>query len=178
VKTVGLAAAACVVLAVVAGCGADGMSRANANAISPAAAPSEPPAKITNRVAKFGEQRPAGDALLVTVSSPRSFTPGDTAYPRSPRAAAFDVTIENQGNATYRPAQLVVKTSTVDGKRMAPLVDAVQGYSGVMGGELQPGRTTRLTLAFAVPADVVNLVVTVQPNAGTATVTAEFEGVA
>jgi hypothetical protein len=178
VKTVALAAAACVVLAVVTGCGAEGMSQANANGISPAAAPSEPPAKIASRISKFGEQRPAGDSLLVTVSSPRSFAPGDTAYPHSPRAAAFDVTIENQGGTTYRPSQLVVKVSTVDGKRMAPLVDAVQGYSGVMGGEVQPGRATRLTLAFAVPADVVNLVVTVQPNAGLATVTAEFEGYA
>jgi hypothetical protein len=176
VKSVGLAAAACVLLAVTAGCGAEGMSRASATLISPAAEPSEAPAKIANRVARFGERRAAGESLVVTVSAPKSFVPGDTAYPRAPRAAAFDVTIENQGSNTYRPSQLVVKASTVDGKRLAPVVDAAQGYSGVVGGEVQPGRTARLTLAFAVTADPVDLVVTVQPNAATATATAEFEG--
>jgi hypothetical protein len=176
VKSVGLAAAACVLLALVSGCGAEAMNRASATGIVPAAAPSEPPAKVTSRTAKFGEQRAVGEFLLVTVSAPRSFVPGETAYPRAPRAAAFDITIENQGSRSYRPSQLVVKVSSVDGKRMAPVVDAVQGYSGVVGGEVQPGRTTQLTLAFAVPVDPVDLVVTVQPNAGMTTVTADFEG--
>ncbi len=172
----GLAAVACALLALTAGCGADGMNRADAKVVSQAAAPSEAPVKVASGLAKWGEQRPAGDALLVTVSSPRSFEPGATAYPKAPRAAGFDITIENVGTAVYRSSQLVVQASTSDGKRMVAVVDATQGYSGVLAGEVQPGRTARLSMAFALPADQVNVVVTVQSNVTQATTTAEFEG--
>jgi hypothetical protein len=177
VRTVGLAAVACVLLALVTGCGADVMSTANANAVSPAAAP---PAAIADRPAKFGERRPAGNSLVVTVSAPKPFVPGDTAYPRAPRAAAFEIAIENQGSRTYRPSQLMVKAATVDGQAMVAVVDTAQGYNGVVGAgtEVMPGRSTRLTVAFALPADQVDLRVTVQPDATTAVARAEFEGIA
>jgi hypothetical protein len=117
---------------------------------------------------------------MVTVSAPKSFVPGDTAYPRAVRAAAFEVAIENQGDRTYRPSQLVVKATTVDGQAVLPIVDTAQGYTGVVGAgaEIAPGRTTRLTLAFALPADPVDLLVTVQPDATAAGVRAEFGGTA
>jgi hypothetical protein len=179
VRTVGLAAAACVLMALATGCGPSVMSSASATEVSQAGAPA-PPAAIADRPAKFGEQRDAGDELMVIVAVQRSFVPGDTAYPKSPRAAAFDFALENHSNRNYRPAQLVVKASTQDGKRIEPLVDTAQGYTGVIaaGSEVvAPGKATRLTMAFALPADPVDLVVTVQPTAGTVALPAEFEGV-
>ncbi|TCO62528.1 hypothetical protein [Actinocrispum wychmicini] len=175
-RTVGLAAAACVLLALASGCGADVMHSASATEVAPVAAP---PAAISDQPGRFGDRRDAGDSLMVTVSAPRSFVPGETAYPQAPRAAAFEIALENQSNRLYRPSQLVVNVATADGKPVVPLVDAAQGYPGVIGSEpLAPTKSTRLTLAFALPADPVALVVTVQPSAATLTLPAEFEGTA
>jgi hypothetical protein len=177
VRTVKPAAVACVLLALLTGCGAQVMSTASATTgVSRAAAP---PVAVADRPATFGDRRDAGDSLLVTVSQPRSFTPGDTATPRTARGAAFEFALENQGTRMYRPSQLVVRVATVDGRPVPPLVDNAQGYTGTIGSEiLAPGRTTRLTLAFALPADPVDLVVTVLPSAATLTLPAEFEGTA
>jgi hypothetical protein len=182
VRSVGLAAAACVLLALATGCGPQVMNSASADGISAAAAPkNEAPAAIADRPAKFGETRDSGDSLMVTISAPKPFIPGDTAYPRAPRAAAFEIALDNQGSRTYRPAQLVVRASTQDGKPVLPVVDTAQGYTGVIAAGsdvLAPGKSTRLTLAFALPTDPVDLVVTVQPTAASVAMPAEFEGTA
>ena len=179
-KSVGLAAAACVLLALTAGCGPDVMNSASASGVSPSAAlpKGDGPVAVADRPGKFGEHRAAGESLMVTVSAPTSFVPGDTAYPRAPRAVAFEVAIDNQGSRTYRPAQLQVRATTVDGQMVVPVVDTAQGYTGVVGGntEIPPGKGTRLTVAFAMPANQVELRVTVQQDASTAGARAEFEG--
>lgn len=176
-RTVGLAAAACALLALASGCGADVMNSANATEVNRVAPPAA--AAAADQPARFGDRRDAGDSLFVTVSAPKTFVPGDTAYPRAPRAAAFEIALDNQGSRMYRPSQLVVKVATADGKQVVPLVDTAQGYTGVIGSEpLQPTRSTRLTLAFALPVDPVDLVVTVQSNPATLTLPAEFEGTA
>jgi hypothetical protein len=176
VRTVKLAAVACVLLALVTGCGAGVMSSASATGVSRAAAPTM---AVSGQPAKFGDRRDTGDSLLVTVSQPKSFTPGDTAMPRAARGAAFEFAVENQGTRLYRPSQLVIRVATVDGKPVRALVDNAQGYTGVIGSEvLTPGKSTRLTLAFALPADPVDLVVTVLPTAAALTQPAEFEGTA
>jgi hypothetical protein len=176
VRTVKLAGVACVLLALVTGCGAEVMSSASATGVSKVAAPT---AVMSGRPAKFGDRRDAGDSLVVTVSQPKSFTPGDTSVPRAARGAAFEFALENQGTRLYRPSQLVVRVATVDGKPVQALVDNAQGYTGAIGSEvLTPGKSTRLTLAFALPADPVDLVVTVLPSAAAQTEPAEFEGTA
>ena len=178
-RSVGLVAAACVLLAVASGCGAEVMNSARADGVSARAA--APPAAIADRPAKFGESRTTGDSLVVTISAPKPFVPGDTAYPAAPRAAAFEIALDNQGSRNYRPAQLVVRAATQDGKPVVPLVDTAQGYTGVIAAGsdvLAPGRSTRLTVAFALPADPVDLVVTVQPTAAASGMPAEFEGMA
>jgi hypothetical protein len=180
VRTVGPAVAACVLLALTAGCGAGVMNSASATAVSRVAAPPQavPPVAIADRPAKFGERRAASESLLVTVSAPKSFVPGDTAYPRAVRAVAFEVAIENQGSRTYRPSQLIVKATTADGRAMAPLVDNAQGYTGALGPEIPPGRSTRIIIAFAMPPDPVDIRVTFQPDGSAVGARAEFEGIA
>lgn len=180
-KSVGLAAAVCALLASVAGCGAGVMNSASANGISPVAAPPqtlEQPVAIADRPAKFGERRPAGESLLVTVSAPKSFVPGEAAYPQARRAAAFEVAIENQGSRTYRPAQLVVQATTRDGLQITPVVDNAQGYTALVGPEIPPGKSARVTIAFAMPTDPADVRVTVQPDSAAISARAEFEGVA
>ncbi|GAB3873605.1 hypothetical protein GCM10029964_014150 [Kibdelosporangium lantanae] len=175
-RTVKLAAVACVLLALVTGCGAGVMSSASATGVSKAAAPT---AVMSGRPARFGERRDMGESLVVTVSQPRTFTPGDTSVPRAERGAAFEFAVENQGTRLFRPAQLVVRVATVDGTPVRALVDNAQGYTGAIGSEvLTPGKTTRLTMAFALPADQVELVITVLPSAAAQTPPAEFEGTA
>lgn len=175
-RPVVLAVAACVVTVLAAGCSAGVMSSANATGISPVAAPDA----VSGRTAKFGERRTvSGGALTVTVLAPKSFVPGDSAYPRSPRAVVFEVAVENRGTRTYRPAQLVVKATGPTGQAVDPVVDKTQGYTGGANADVEvpPGKNIRLTFAFAVPADPTDLTVTVQPDIATAGDRAEFEGI-
>ncbi|CAM3324844.1 hypothetical protein KIPE111705_02370 [Kibdelosporangium persicum] len=181
-RTVGLAVAACVVVALATGCDAGVLNSASATGVSPAAAPSpaQPPDAIADRPAKFGERRVVAGSLMVTVLAPKSFVPGDTAYPRPPRAVAFEVALENQGNRTYRPAELVVRATNSEGVAVVPVVDKAQGYAGNVSADIEvpPGKSIRLTFAFAVPSGPVDLLVTVQPDIATAGDRAEFEGTA
>ncbi|RSM89490.1 hypothetical protein DMH04_05720 [Kibdelosporangium aridum] len=180
-RPVRLAVAACVLVALVTGCDAGVMTSAAANGVSPAAAPSRavaPPAAIADRPAKFGERRAAGESLMVTVLAPKTFVPGETAYPRVPRAVAFEVAVENQGTRSYRPTQLVVRATNPEGNAVVPVVDKAQGYDGNVGADIEvaPGKSVRLTFAFAVPAGAMDLRVIVQPDIATAGDRAEFEG--
>lgn len=180
-KTVGLAVAACALVALATGCSAGVMSSASATGVSPVAAPSrgaDAPAAIAARPASFGDRRPAGDSLLVTLLAPKSFAPGDTAYPRVQRAAAFEIGIENQGSRTYRPTQLRVTVVLPDGHTADPLVDKAQGYSGGVSSDIEvpPGKSTKVTLAFAMPQEPVDVLVIIQPDVAAAGARAEFEG--
>ncbi|MET0234567.1 MAG: hypothetical protein ABW224_08000 [Kibdelosporangium sp.] len=180
-KTVGLAVAACALVALATGCGAGVMNSASANDVSPVAAPTRnagAPAAIADRPAKFGERRSAGDALLVTLLAPKSFVPGDTAYPRAARAVAFEIGIENQGSRTYRPTQMRVTVVMPDGAPAVPVVDKAQGYAGGVSADIEapPGKSTRLTMAFATPPEPVELRVIIQPDIAAAGARAEFEG--
>lgn len=182
-KTVGLVAAACVLLALTAGCGVDAMNSASATGLSRTPTTTmrgEPAAKVTDGPAKFGDRLPAGESLVVGVSAPKSFVPSETAYPHAPRAVAFEISIENQGTRPYRPSQLMIKAVTADGRTAVQVVDTPQGYTGVAGtgADVPPGKSVRLTIAFAVPADQVDLRVMVQPDASVAAMLAEFAGTA
>ncbi|MBP2320138.1 hypothetical protein JOF56_000523 [Kibdelosporangium banguiense] len=180
-KTVGLAVAACALVALATGCGAGVMSSASATGVSPVAAPTrngEVPVAIADRPAKFGERRAAGDSLLVTLPAPKSFVPGENAYPRARRAVAFEIAIENQGSRIYRPTQLRVTVVTPDGHTADPVVDKAQGYSGGVSADIEvpSGKSTKLTLAFAMPQDPVDVRVLIQPDVAAAGARAEFEG--
>jgi hypothetical protein len=162
VKTVLWAAAACVLLAL-AGC------QASQPSLSAGAAGSrvseEAYTGAADQPARFGERRIVGDGLSITVSTPKPFTPSELAYPKSPRAVAFSITIDNNSKEMYQPTALVVK-AFADGEGVKQISDAAQGYTGMVGPaeDVPPGKSLRITLAFAVPGDAVTMLLTVQPD--------------
>ena len=126
---------------------------------------------------RLANQKPLDNGLTVTVSTPKSFTPTEAAYPHTPRAVAFDMIIENGSGTVYRPAQLAV-SALVNGEDAAQVVDSTQGYTGFVGAtdEVPPGQNVRVTVAFAVPMDRANLRLVVQPDAAEGHRFTVFEG--
>lgn len=115
----------------------------------------------------FGAPHRFATGVTISVSAPKSFRPSASAYPQSPRAAAFGIEVTNAGDATYRLSGLSV-TAEVDGESASvkQVVDAVQGYNGIAdaGKDVAPGRSVRLNLAFAVPDQHVMLRLQVRPS--------------
>lgn len=159
-----LAAAACGLL-LLAGCGAGPYSDAapelqplSARSSSPTARPADPSTRPDDR-------RVVMNGLAITVSPPKSFTPTHSAYPRTPRAVAFEMTIDNEGTDTYQPSQLAI-TATCNGNVTQQVIDSTQGYTGLVATEeVRPGERVRLALAFAVPEQRTGIELVVQPRA-------------
>lgn len=170
VKTVGWAAALCALLVLVTGCGS-GPAYSEPAAQSLAASAASNPSRS-------GERSPLGDNLSITVSGATSFVPTDSAYPKSPRAVGFDVTVENHGTTAYRPTVLVL-TATADGVAARQVIDSTQGYAGMVGDvEIAPGARARFSVAFAVPAERVSVQVSAQPDPASRSMVMVFEGLA
>lgn len=127
---------------------------------------SEQYATTTREPIKFGERQIIANGLSITVSSPKLFTPSEIAYPPSPRAVGFSITIDNLDTDAFSPGELVVK-AFADGDPLKQVADAKQGYTGTVGAPdtVPSGKTMRLTLAYAVPAETVTILVRVQPKA-------------
>ena len=173
-----LAAAACALL-FVAGCDADAVTGSGQQLDSLTASSSGAPAArpATPSSTRLANQRLFDNGLSVTVSAPKSFTPTDAALPRSPRAIAFDLIIENGSGRVYRPARLSI-LATVDDKAAPQLVDSTQGYTGFVGtvDEVAPGQSVRVTVAFAVPTERAHLQLSVQPDAADSQRLTVYEG--
>jgi hypothetical protein len=124
----------------------------------------------------FGGQYRFGDGVTISVSSPKSFRPSDGAYPQSPRAVAFDVTIRNDGDQPYRLSGLSV-SATIAGVATKQVVDSTQGYSGIVdaGRDVPVGHDVRVAVAFAVPDQPAELQLALRPTA-TSSVVAVYSG--
>ena len=171
-----LAAAACALL-LSAACGAGPYSDATQQLDPLTASSSGVPPKSSAPTTRLANQRLLENGLSVTLSAPKSFTPTDAAYPRTPRAVAFDMILENGSGAVYRPAQLSV-IALVNGKNSVQVVDSTQGYTGFVGAtdEVPPGQNVRVVVAFAVPLERADLRLMVQPDAGGGRTVTVFEG--
>ncbi|RZS34090.1 hypothetical protein EV193_110240 [Herbihabitans rhizosphaerae] len=161
----GLAIVACALLPVLASCDSGSPQ---------AAAQPQPTVTAASAPARFGDRREL-DRLIISMSTPRSFVPSETAYPRKPRALAFEMTIENHRNTPYRPSQLLV-SATGDARPLEQVIDTAQGYTGVVsaGEAIPPGQSVRVTLAFAVPEGKVTVRISVQPDVPAGGVPAVF----
>jgi hypothetical protein len=164
-----LAVAACALL-VLAGCGVGHSSEAEQAALTaPAAAPaSASPTAAAERSeypAPGGVRTSIGEGVVLTTSTPKSFTPTDTAYPRVSRAVAIDMDLDNGGTIAFRPSQLGF-TALVDGAPAEQVIDSTQGYNGVSGttDEVAPNQSLRFTVAFAVPEQTCSLQVSVRTD--------------
>lgn len=160
-----LAAAACALLFASA-CSAGPYSDAAQQPDSLTAGSSGTPPRSQATSTRPANQHRLDNGLAVTLSAPKSFTPTDAASPRSPRAVAFDLLLENGSGASYHPSQLSI-LGLIDGRAAAQVVDSTQGYTGFVGAtdEVRPGESVRVTVAFAVPMDRVRLSLTVRPDA-------------
>ena len=114
---------------------------------------------------KFGADHRFASGLTVSVGSPQSFKPSSSAYPQSPRGAAFDVQLTNAGATTYKLSGLTV-TATTEGAAVKQVVDTTQGFTGITdaGKDVLPGRSVHVTLAFAVLQDQTQLRLRIRPS--------------
>ncbi|TWP52603.1 hypothetical protein FKR81_09875 [Lentzea tibetensis] len=149
---------------------------------SVAVAPDENPAVLQRAeprggFADFGTQRVWASGLSITVGPPQSLKPSETAFPQAARTAVFTVTVFNGSKVTFRPSQLSVR-ALAGGQPTPELTDSVQGLNGLAAAvrELQPGQDTKLTLAFAVPENPVDLRLTVLPGGPGQDTATDFEG--
>src|SRR5690606_37763805 len=110
-------------------------------------------------------RRPLGNGVTLTVSPPSSFTPTQTAYPKSERAVGFQLLVENNGTLAYRPSRLTL-IATVDGAPASQLIDSTQGYPGVSGviDDVPPGEHVRFSVAFGIPQKTSTVRVDVLPD--------------
>jgi hypothetical protein len=115
---------------------------------------------------EFGADHRFASGLTISVGSPKSFKPGPSAYPQSPRGAAFDVQLTNDGATTYKLSGLTV-SATTSGSAVKQVVDTTQGFTGITdaGKDVPPGRSVRVTLAFAVPQEPTQLRLQIRPSA-------------
>ena len=122
----------------------------------------------TPQLVTFGGQYRFTDGITISVAAPKSFRPSTSAYPRSDRGAAFDITIRNDGDQSYQLSGLSVM-ATVCGATAKQLVDSTQGYSGIVdaGKDVPPSRDVRVTLAFAVPPQQCEMRLSLRPAATT-----------
>ncbi|TVT07170.1 hypothetical protein AMYBAR_001382 [Amycolatopsis bartoniae] len=144
-------------------------NEAGSPALQAAAAP-------TQQTLGFGGQYRFDDGVTISVSTPKSFRPSESAYPHSDRAAAFEIAVRNDGDQPYRLSALSV-SATVAGGGAKQVVDPTQGYSGIVdaGKDVPTGRDVRFTLAFAVPEQPAEMRLSLRPNT-TSTVVAVYCG--
>ncbi|SNR80843.1 hypothetical protein SAMN06265360_12073 [Haloechinothrix alba] len=120
---------------------------------------------------EFGQRSTFDNGVAVRVAGPRSFTPSDAAYPSSDSAVAFEISLRNGADTPYQLSQLAVSAAT-GGVELREIVDPRQGFTGFAGAgdDLPSGRSTHVTVAFAVPAGdtAVSLTVQVDPDLHTA----------
>jgi hypothetical protein len=160
VNKVRLAAAACGLL-LLAGCGTGSYSDASPE-LQPLSAPLS--SQTTSPTDPPAGQRIVMNGLAISISVPKSFTPTHSAYPRTPRAVAFEMRIDNEGTDPFQPSQLAV-TATSNGAPTQQVIDSTQGYTGLVAtDEVRPGQSVRLTVAFAVPQQRADLQLMVQPS--------------
>jgi hypothetical protein len=172
VPVVRLAVAACVLL-VLAACGAGrATDEARQSLGTPTASSAAQKPERADYLARDGVTRSLGNGITLSVSAPTSFTPTEEAYPKAARAVAFELVIHNQGDAAFRPAQLLF-VATVDGAATDQVIDSTQGYSGVAdtADEVLPSQTFRFAVAFGISATPCVVRVTVR-STSTSTSTA------
>lgn len=170
--------AVCALLAL-AGCGAEPAMPSGGAAVPLGTASRVPVSEAPPRdtparpAVLFGGDYRFGSGLVVNVSEPKTFTPSDSAFPASERAAAFTLTVRNETDTPYRLSQLSVRAASAN-ERRPQVVDPTQGYTGIVEADrdLPAGDSVQLPYAFAVPSQRATVELIVCPD-----VTGESEAV-
>jgi hypothetical protein len=138
-------------LMTLAACGVTSASEATEEHRSTTVSPSAAAERATLTTSE-DSRRSLGNGVTITISAPSSFTPTETAYPKTERAVAFQLLVENGGTIVYRPSRLTL-AATVNGLPASQVIDSTQGYPGVSGviGDVPPGEDVRFSVAFGIP---------------------------
>ncbi|OLT43665.1 hypothetical protein BJF85_21565 [Saccharomonospora sp. CUA-673] len=165
------ALAVCALLALTA-CGAEPAGAPAAGALPPGtpevtrAAPSgDTTIAPVRHAVLFGSDHRFASDLVVQVSEPQTFTPGDAAYPDTDRAAAVTVKVRNESAKPYRLSRLSVR-AFADDEQLVQVVDPAQGYPGIVDADrdLIPGDRVELPFAFVAPEGSGTFELAVQPD--------------
>jgi hypothetical protein len=169
-----LAVAACALLVLV-GCGIGHSSEVEQPERT--ATPTAAAAERSDYLTSDGARKSIGDGVVLTISPPKSFTPSDTSYPRTTRAIAFELTVDNGSAVAYRPARLSF-SATVDGTATEQVIDSTQGYPGPPSAtdEVASGESLRVALAFAAGERPCRMRVDVRPDATAGTPILLYDG--
>ncbi|WP_157601616.1 hypothetical protein, partial [Saccharomonospora halophila] len=124
----------------------------------------------------FGSQIRLASGLVISASSPDTFTPSENAYPPAERAVSVGIDVYNGSDQPYRLSKLSV-TATVAGEEVKQVRDAARGYNGIVDADkdVPVEDSENFTLAFAVPPDDVRLTLKLYPH-GSDGDTAVFTG--
>lgn len=150
----------CVAPVALSGCASP---EAGESAGTEAAPEAVPGVRVHSTDFEFGQRSTFDNGVAVRVAGPRAFTPSDAAFPSSDSAVAFEISLRNGANTPYQLSQLAV-TATAADVELREIVDPRQGFTGFTGAgdDLPSGRSTHVTVAFAVPAGDAAVSVTVQ----------------
>ncbi len=115
---------------------------------------------------EFGSEHRFPSGLVVRVSSPSVFEPSENAYPRSERAAAFSISLLNEGEEPYRLSGFSVE-ARIDGEEIEQVNDSTRGYNGITepDRDISVGESTEMTVAFALEPTPRQLELTLHPDA-------------
>lgn len=171
-RKVGPAVAVCALLALTScGDGTAGPAAHGGGALPPGTpevtrAPATP--SPVRHGAQFGSEHRFDSGLTVDASTPKTFTPGETAYPDTDRAVSVTVTVRNDSGTPYQLSRLTVR-ALAEGERAPQLYDPAQGYTGIVdaGRDVSPGDRVELAFAFAAPSAMRSLELTVRPDPST-----------
>lgn len=138
--------------------------------------PASPSAETPDGESGFGSRQRLASGLVISVSSPDTFTPSENAYPPAERAVSFGIDVYNGSGQPYRLSKLSV-TATVSGEEVKQVRDSARGYNGIVDADkdVPVDNSENFTLAFAVPPDDARLTLKLYPD-GSDGDTAVFSG--
>ncbi|WP_233357125.1 hypothetical protein [Saccharomonospora iraqiensis] len=156
------------------GAPATGAPAGAASSTVPSTTPSS--AELPDGEAGFGSRVRLSSGLVISASSPDTFTPSENAYPPAERAVSVGIDVYNGSDRPYRLSKLSV-TATVAGEEVKQVRDSARGYNGIVDADkdVPVEDSENFTLAFAVPPDDTRLTLKLYPD-GSDGDTAVFTG--
>jgi ABC-type glycerol-3-phosphate transport system substrate-binding protein len=100
----------------------------------------------------FGSALDLGSGVALTISSPKSFVPGNFAsnYLQGQAANLFDVTVKNSGTAALDPSTILLQAASGTNT----CTDVLDGDNGITGAPLDPIAVgASITFKFAIGCD-------------------------
>ncbi|MGW0560175.1 DUF4190 domain-containing protein [Streptomyces sp. NPDC003016] len=121
--------------------------------------------RSSDETLEAGDSAVYDDELTVTVSDPKTYTPGDYAlgHTKGNKAYLVTVVIDNAGKEKFDATFITAEARAgEEGVKAEEIIDGKVGE--IFTGSIMPGKKATLQYAFDAPADAENLVVEVSPG--------------